>query len=562
MSGTLALSLGLLGVATLLHGVRRRAPGWALLLVGCAPTLVLLREGFRLYSFHGFMHASIVYQVLTVGIPPTDPLVGGQPLRYPWAHDALLALGVRAFDITPDIAFAVFNVASLLATFLLLYGVAGTLSRCHSARVLGAALAVFGVSPLAGEPIATWIAQPAITPEEAIYPLAKFLHANNNQAGLLGFACFLLLLVKLLAARGSGRLLEVLGLAGVVWATALLYPLAWAPAVGSGGASTVAILAMRGKRAWPAALRVAGALGLGSILALPYLVPLQQGRGDPALALALHPVHLRNTLLASLLALGPIGLLLCLFRDRWMPALREHRDAWICVGVAALVPTGMFMLLHASNHVEHKMLSLTTLAVGLLTGVPLAPLLERRAWAVGLVLFAATLPAFHHVASLATMAVHDPDRYVASGSALEPVAPAERAVALWIRERTPPRAVVLDTSLQTPLCAQRALYAPMLPKAGRPDAQLAGWRMEPHKIAILSFGHPKERIAERSEHLIRVLSPRKPRPTDALLEEIRERSATAALYAVSRGPRARRRLVADPRFALVFEAPPLAVYRF
>ena len=53
--------------------------------------LFLMVPSLRVYGYHGFIQAGIVYQLLSGQIPPTSPLLAGRPGTYPWAGALVLA---------------------------------------------------------------------------------------------------------------------------------------------------------------------------------------------------------------------------------------------------------------------------------------------------------------------------------------------------------------------------------------------------------------------------------------------------------------------------------------
>ncbi|HVP57161.1 MAG TPA: hypothetical protein VMU02_03600, partial [bacterium] len=94
-----AVTLGWLGF--FLAG--KRIPKIWLVALGVAPVALIyvLNPEFRVYSFHSFMHAGIIYQILNGNIPPTDPLLAGHAVAYPWGGHLIAAGLSRVFDITP-----------------------------------------------------------------------------------------------------------------------------------------------------------------------------------------------------------------------------------------------------------------------------------------------------------------------------------------------------------------------------------------------------------------------------------------------------------------------------
>ena len=108
-----------LAVAFLLHRLvysqKKINLAWPLLVFGGIFILLYaVNPQNRIYSFHGFLHTGIVYQILEGGLPPTNVLLAGEKLLYPWGYEFVCAQIVRIFNITPFYTFALVNIVSLL----------------------------------------------------------------------------------------------------------------------------------------------------------------------------------------------------------------------------------------------------------------------------------------------------------------------------------------------------------------------------------------------------------------------------------------------------------------
>ena len=115
------VTLACLGAAALVLALRTGLHGAWLLLVAVSPLAVLCRFDVRVFSFHGLMHASVVYRILEGGAPPDDPLLAGSPLPYPWLHHLLVAWLCRMLEVLPGTGFALLSAVALPATLWLLY---------------------------------------------------------------------------------------------------------------------------------------------------------------------------------------------------------------------------------------------------------------------------------------------------------------------------------------------------------------------------------------------------------------------------------------------------------
>ena len=112
----------LIFLAYIFFSQRRLNRPW-LVLAGIYPAVLNygLNPSWRFYSYHGLLHASIVYQVLEQGLPPAHPYLAGQTLSYSWGYHALAARVTQALNLPPSSSFALINVVCLALVLLLAY---------------------------------------------------------------------------------------------------------------------------------------------------------------------------------------------------------------------------------------------------------------------------------------------------------------------------------------------------------------------------------------------------------------------------------------------------------
>jgi hypothetical protein len=160
----MASALWTLGtVAALWLALRLRARPWIAFLLWLVPTLVLFLDFERqTVSAHGLLHASIVYDILERGAPPGHPLLGGETLRYPWAHHWIVAVAARLFGATPAAAFGATGILSLALFGFLLDRAAREIHEDVRYRILAVALALFGPNPFSYGPLASALARSLI----------------------------------------------------------------------------------------------------------------------------------------------------------------------------------------------------------------------------------------------------------------------------------------------------------------------------------------------------------------------------------------------------------------
>jgi hypothetical protein len=546
--------------------LRSRAPGWLLLLLACLPVAAILcKDDVRIFSYHGFMHTSVVYSILAGGLPPTDPFLAGDATRYAWAQHALVAGLSRGLDLAPTTVFGLLNVLLLALTVLSLDRAAALVTGSRTARILSVVLALYGISAFSRGPL--WHALHAAVgfgTVTRILPVEKFAHVNNNAAGVLCFALYLYAAMRIWGPGDGRRSVPFLLLFAAVLGAALLYPLSWLPLAASAAAcGGILFLKAPGSRV-RTLLAFAGVVLLASLLALPYLLQIQTGRST-ATSLGLtvsgfQGVRKVVTVAATLLMIATVSWTQRGELRRLALAVPE-RVLVLCV--STVVNLALYVTTHLPTHTEYKFLLVASISAGLLAGPALAALQRRRPALGFAVLWLVLLPAATHGVELYRTPFGRPGLLVVDGPLLRETHPIRNALNDWIREETPADAVFVDSELAIPVFAHRSLFAlldrPLLPLPG--GDTLHGWSLPPSLFVHGSFGHPEEVIRRRYEITLRLLSPRARAADTEDLADLRRQSGTDHVYLVVRDPRHQKTPPPGSPFEPVFEAGEIRVYR-
>jgi hypothetical protein len=146
-----ALVIAVLGAAIFFLLIQRKAGNWAFLLLGALPLLFIYSWSAdnRISSSHGLWHASIVYQIMNGSLPPNNPLLGGEPLFYPWAHHAVVAGISQVLRLSPSYVFALMNLGLLLFTILLVYRASRAVCPDRVTNLFAVFLSIYGLTFLA-----------------------------------------------------------------------------------------------------------------------------------------------------------------------------------------------------------------------------------------------------------------------------------------------------------------------------------------------------------------------------------------------------------------------------
>lgn len=535
------LALAFAGALATLALRRRARPGAVAAVLTLVPlVLLLLKDDFRLFAFHGLMHAAFVERVVADGLPPGDPLFAGAALRYPWAHHVLVAALARGLGLAPPTAFAVLNLAAAAASAALLAALARRLGLGRGAAATGAVLALFGPSLLGG-PVAWAVSElGGVTVERRTLAVAKFASPQSNGLGILGLLLVLYGLVRLLGG-GRRRAPALAAVAGGTLATAFLYPLL-APVAGATAVGSVAVAALGRRLAPSLALAALGAVGLPAVLALPYLRAVGVGADAPArlgpTAASLGPAAVHLGFLAASVAV-PVAFGWRTLARVW----RERPFAWLPLALAALLGAAGWLLLRLPMGTEYKLLVVAGLAAGVPAGAGVDALASRRPVAALLLLAVLLLPAGDWFARQARNVFGDAAAVETAGGALRPTDPVRQRLYAWIRAHTPADAVFVDAGLEVPVFAGRRLLVGIDARGdGLPPP---GWGMSIPLIETAVLGHAPASLRAR-ERFARALLDPAAGPVPAPPPRLRRAIGGAPLYVVTRTPEAGRRLAAAP----------------
>ncbi len=554
-----ALLAGLVLVCARRRGGRRVLFALALLLPLGA---YALSPEHRVYSYHGFLHLSIVYQILEGGLPPANPILAGEALRYMWGPHALVAWLAAALEVSPAWLFALQNLLALAVAILALQAAGRRLFGDAETAALGVAVTLFGFSfvQLARQlgPGLAWIESQGMPPVE------KFTNLNALPPGLACYALFLYGLVRVLAPAGDERLgVSLRWLGAAVFGAAFFYPLQWLM-LGLGGAAAAALLWLREPALRPRILRAAGAAALGSLLALPYLWAVSSAESAPLLL----PADARHVMVytanLALLAL-PAAALLAYGREP-LRQLARRRSAVLLALAALALPNALvsiFLSGAVSPGVEYKFRMASYLPLGLLAGVGLQRLGRRRPLGALLLLAALLTPPLSDLRAKASWR-GGLDPFVENGVHLEHAEPAQAELYAWIAKHTGARAAFVDRWLAIPVFARRPLLIGLdsrASRAGRGRGFHDGWLIDPQQTLLEVIGGARPEIERRDRAARAVLAGRQLGTAAGELRALARRAGIEALYVVAREPGSAAQLAAHPAFAQVFANDAAALFR-
>jgi hypothetical protein len=509
--------------------------------------LFVSNPGLRIYSKHGLFHASVLYRLSELGVPPDNPLLAGEPLRYHWGYELLGAAVSRVAGLPPSWSFAAINLAALAAVLSLLTVVAGDLFVERSRAPLSPLVAIFALTP-----IPLWWFKSAGPASEIVGPLMaratpvcqKFVNTNGAP---LGLACLAVALFAL-GRKHRGRTVRRVGLVVAVAACGTLYP----PLLPALLVTIASFSLVEGLRSTPVAVRLVGADAVaclvGGAVAVVVMMTLGMRPGTPV---SLFDTRFLVADLASVvLTAAPI---VAVIAAAWRP-LRDRADVLLvdqCL-VASAATALCFLVISLADRNEYKFLLVSQLLVGLVGGAAFATV----RWRVGSVVAAAVAVVFlgsfvHFYATCCWLHRDVPVLLVEQGQRLRHPDPAQDQLYEWIGAHTPRDAVVVDSQLLVTVLGPRGLLVP--PRRGADD-RLAepghGFLHRPDLIVVRVLGADRVVVVPRLKLVQSLFDD----GADGI-EEARRRRAqldVGPLWVICRTTEQRRRLVtlgAEERYA-------------
>lgn len=556
------LVAGLGGAIVLGYLLSRKVPPIVFFLLGLAPVIVvyLLNPNHRIYSFHGFLHAGTVYQILENGLPPSNPLFAGEPLLYPWGFHTVVAGCVALFHVSPPWAFAAVNLISLALLLYLTYQIAAALTEDRTARLLAVILTLFAFSFFPSKPFAGLLqvmdVEIATDQAKRISPLLnKFTNANGVPLGLLCFALWLRSLIAVHTVDGA-RVRATIFLFLGTFGCGFAYPLLFLPLTAS-AALIVAIMALgRDRRMRAATMRAAATMAAAGLLLLPFFYLFAAAKeGTASLHLSFEPARVARQGGQFLLAVLPLAAVAVVYRQALLPLIRRRSPALTILAATALASAALYLFLVIPTGASYKPMIAFVYAAGIAGALPFAELLRRRGTVATLLLAALLMPLAEITLIRLKRGRNWPIICSENGRDLVHTDSDLKRFYHWIRTATPPQAVFVDSVLHLPVFARRQLFIGM--DSGKPKL---GYTLRIRDYLRLSNGYDQAAVRRRRTVVKRLFADR-PQIGHGLLDEVAATVPGREIYFISRSAMQRQKFEAEPRLLRVFETGGVAAFR-
>ncbi len=550
-----ALVIAVLGAAIFFLLIQRKAGNWAFLLLGALPLLFIYSWSAdnRISSSHGLWHASIVYQIMNGSLPPNNPLLGGEPLFYPWAHHAVVAGISQVLRLSPSYVFALMNLGLLLFTILLVYRASRAVCPDRVTNLFAVFLSIYGLTFLARGPIAHLLRE--LIPLAKLYPgvpiFLKFGQVNSTPLGILFFALYLHSMLRVFSESSPATRHYVL-LAISAAGAGLFYPYYWLILLCCCVASCAALFAASGPQHSRRPILVLSSTFAGSLVALPYLVEiinLQAETRSLSFASLDHVVVYGYTLLLTVL---PIAVLAVWKHRSLMLSVKSKRDPVLVLISSCATPAAMFILLEGPHGSEYKFAMASLFSLGILASPCMKDLFNDNRRACLIVAVAFLLPFGSYMMRKTNTRNFDHTFIVEDGVHLRHADPDRDALYQWIRTHTAPKAIFVDQNLASiAFFGQRQIYYGEVSESGRRQ----GWY-----VPFWMLGYSNAKTETRRKIVEKIYEETNAPLDEEVVAALEATLGDGEVYIVSRSAASRARLSDDRRLEGVFERGQIAVY--
>ncbi len=441
--------------------------------------LFVSNPGLRIYSKHGLFHASVLYRLSELGVPPDNPLLAGEPLRYHWGYELIGAAVSRVAGLPPSWSFAVINLVALAVVLSLLTVAAGDLFEEWSRAPLAPLVAILAITP-----VPLWWLKNAGPASETVGPLMAratpvFQKFVNTNGAPLGLACLAVALLAL-GRKHQGQIVRRVGLVVAFALCGVLYP----PLLPALLVTIAAFSLVEGLRSRPVGVRLVGgdavACLVGGAIAAVVMMVLGMRPGTPVTLFDTR--FLAADLASVVLTMAPI---VAVIAAAWHP-LRARVGGLLvdqCL-VASAATTLCFLVVSLADRNEYKFLLVSQVLVGLVGGAALATVRGRIGSVLAAVVAVVFLGSFAHLYATCCWLHRDaPERLVERGRRLHHPDPAQDHLYEWLGAHTPREAIVVDSEPLVTVLGPRGLLVP--PRSDSDDRLVESERGFLHRLDLM-----------------------------------------------------------------------------
>ncbi|MHC4457022.1 MAG: hypothetical protein ACYS0I_08005 [Planctomycetota bacterium] len=409
----------------------------------------------------------MVYKILDGEIPPSNALMAGKKLPYPWGYEYIAAKITDIFNITPFYSFAIINIISLTVCMMLIYQISRLLIKDEKANILSVIISLFGSTVLNSYLMMRLRRISILTESRGVPVWEKFPNVNGIPLGLVFYLLFLYSVIRIFVDNKPRwmALLFFLSITGYYFVYPQFLPGIMASIVLICLVNIVFKRKENLARHLRKSLLIIGLLIISTLIMYPYISSISSGMKS----------HLQIFKLSSLLTntknyfvlCFPILLVIFLSRKFLAENLDKRVLIIILTVVAATFCCYIFICLPFAS--EYKFLVLSVVTLGILGGISFGAMRQR--WnksIIFILLLIFMFPAFSNIYTKLRHYENLPSRYVEKGKYLYSKNTEENQLYEWIRKETNTDDVFIDSEVILPILAQRPLFVAWNKKGKRP----------------------------------------------------------------------------------------------
>ena len=545
---------------------------WIFLLLGLLPVVFIYirHPDFRVYDWHGFFHASIVYQIVNGSIPPNNPILAGEPLLYPWGSHLLVAGIVSLLHLSPPTVFALLNLCFLALTLIVAFKISLFVYSDRLSGLFAGFLSIFGITFIHRGPVAEILNRIDSLVKvklfrmdvRAIPVIAKFVSSGaNNQFGILLFAVFIYSILHIFCHSKKARIyyftvfISSLGIG-------FFYPI-YLPAIAASSlACCTVIYLQQGRVVLTKIFGLTTCIILGIVPMLPYLHQITTGKAQTAaITLALlKKQHLFTQSLTYLVTVLPI-LIVLIWKRKLIIKMIRNANLSVMILITIVVTTAlMWIFMTSPTGVEYKYLILSVFTLGIFSSFSFRDLYsnQRIICFILLTIFLIPMSSFMLYDS-GQKPITDP--YIEKGMYLFHKQPNENALYSYISSQTKPDAIFVDSYLTIPVFGRRQLYIGLDIRRktfgwGRND----GWTSKAKRL-LNEQGYPSEITDLRRRLASEIYDDTTNKISNYALNKFTKISIKNDVYIVARDAKTNDKIAHNEGFSKVFESGVTALYK-
>ena len=520
------------------------------LLISPVVTLIFINPKWTVIGWHEFMHASIVFNIMTGLGPPEDVLLAGYPLKYPWAHHYLVALLCQIAHISPPMGIAVLNILALIFSAVAIFKTAQLLHPTQQTGIFAVFLSIIGTS--------IFFLPPLNKIDYRALPLHKFASANSNPLGFCLFFICLFFLIRLFAHRGKS-VINSAGMGLSITATAFLYPICWLAII----ISCISVclgqaIATRGRN-WQPILIVLLTLFFGSVLAIPYLHSISAGKA------ATSDISFNFSIIGrfkSLFLMASFPLLLLWVKRHHIKALFNSQSSEVLTlsfgGMGLML---LYIFVTIPLDCEYKFLMLLMAVIGILTAPFFESLYQENTVLVKPLIALLMLPTVFMFTGMFTQMQFVDPVYIKGIDIRHDDTRMDKLYS-WIATNTPVDTVVVDSFLSVPALSRRSLYVgtDLRRKQDPTLGEYDGWLMDAKTMSTQVFGQDQEVVKRRVQNAIALLTPNRKNIVNSVTKSVKQEFPRRQVIVIVRDPSIQMAFDVNPRFTKTFEESSVWVY--